>query len=104
MQKQQYKSKTSKMVAGTVTTGANVVVVGSDNKGTQKQKLQKKADAEADKKKKTEAPFATQLINKFFMSAVIDPGTATAIVDKNRVDTNNKIPSDDGPPRKQEEL
>ena len=91
------------MIAGTVTTGANVVVVASDNNGKQKQKLQKKAGAEADKKKKAEAPFATQPINKFFMSTVIDPDTATAIVDKNRVD-NNKIPSDDGPPRKQEEL
>ena len=90
------------MIAGTVTTGANVVVVASDN-GKQKQKLQTKADAEADKKKKAEAPFATQPINKFFLSAVIDPGTATAIVDKNRVD-NNKIPSDSSPPRKQEEL
>ena len=90
------------MVAGTVTTGPNVVVVASDNNGKQKQKLQTKADA--DKKKKAEAPFGTQPINKFFTSAVIDPGTATAIVDKNRVDTNNKIPSDDGPPRKQEEL
>jgi len=89
------------MVAGTVTTGANVVV--SDNNGKQKQKLQKKADAEADKKKKTGATFSTQPINKFFISAAIDPGTATAIVDKNRVD-NNKIPSDSSPPRKQEEL
>ena len=92
------------MIAGTVTTGANVVVVANDNNGKQKQKLQTKADAEADKKKKAEAPFGTQPINKFFTSAVIDPGTAIAIVDKNRVDTNNKIPSDDGPPRKQEEL
>ena len=91
------------MIAGTVTTGANVVVVGSDNKGTQKQKLQKKADAEADKKRKGGDTFGTQPINKFFISAVIDPGTATAIVDKNRVD-NNKIPSDSSPPRKQEEL
>ena len=91
------------MIAGTVTTGANVVIVASDNNGKQKQKLQTKADAEADKKKKAEAPFATQPINKFFMSAVIDPGTAAAIVDKNRVD-NNKIPSDSSPPRKQEEL
>ena len=80
------------MIAGTVTTEADGVVVG-DNNGTQKQKLQKKAE----KKKKT--TFGTQPINKFFMDAVIDPGT----VDKNRVD-NNKIPSDDGPPRKQEEL
>ena len=91
------------MIAGTVTTGANVVVVASDNNGKQKQKLQTKADAEADKKKKAEAPFGTQPINKFFMSTVIDPGTATAIVDKNRVD-NNKISSDGSPPRKQEEL
>ena len=91
------------MIAGTVTTGANVVVVASDNNGKQKQKLQTKADAEADKKRKGGAPFGTQPINKFFTSTVIDPGTATAIVDKNRVD-NNKIPSDDGPPRKQEEL
>ena len=90
------------MIAGTVTTGANVVVA-SDNNGKQKQKLQKKADAEADKKKKAEAPFATQPINKFFTSALIYPGTATAIVDKNRVD-NNKIPSDSSPPHKQEEL
>ena len=91
------------MIAGTVTTGATVVVVASDNNGKQKQKLQTKADAEADKKRKGGAPFGTQPINKFFTSAVIDPGTAIAIVDKNRVD-NNKIPSDDGPPRKQEEL
>ena len=89
------------MIAGTVTTGANVVVIASDNNGKQKQKLQKNADA--DKKKKTGAPFSTQPINKFFMSTVIDPGTATAIVDKNRVD-NNKISSDGSPPRKQEEL
>ena len=90
------------MIAGTVTTGANVVVA-SDNNGKHKQKLQKKANAESDKKKKDEAIFGTQPINKFFMSAVIDPGTAAAIVDKNRVD-NNKIPSDSSPPRKQEEL